>query len=96
MLNRGQVKAGQAELEAALKLTGGMRSQISQFDAGLRQDLAQAALLAKQTEDARRYMAYSGAGHAGSASFGSAARMDHPIAARKPAFRPMTWAWCNW
>jgi hypothetical protein len=62
MLNRGQVKAGQAELEAALKLTGGMRSQISQFDAGLRQDLAQAALLAKQTEDARRYMAYSGAG----------------------------------
>jgi tetratricopeptide (TPR) repeat protein len=78
MLNRGQVKAGQAELEAALKLTGGMRSQISQFDAGLRQDLAQAALLAKQTEDARRYMAYSGAGHAGSASFGSAARMDSP------------------
>ncbi|NMN06979.1 tetratricopeptide (TPR) repeat protein [Novosphingobium sp. SG916] len=87
-LNRGQVKTGKAELETALKLAGGLHDHISAFDAGLRQDLAQAALLDNQIEDARRYMAYSGAGHAGSASFGSAADMDSPDCGPETGLEP--------
>ncbi|WP_158442037.1 energy transducer TonB [Novosphingobium sp. B-7] len=88
LLNRGQIKAAKAELDTALDLSGGLRDQISAFDSGLRQDLAQAALLTKRTEDARRYMAYSGAGHAGGTNFGSAATMEAPDCGAETGLTP--------
>jgi len=78
LLNRGKVKEGRAELQTALKLSGGLSDRISVFDAALRQDLAQAALLGNMMEDAHHYMTMSGAGHAENNAFSSAAVMEPP------------------
>lgn len=88
LLNRGQVKEGRSELNKALTLTGGYKDKISLSDAVLRQDLAQAAMLAQDKETAYKFMGMSGAGRVANSPFAKAAEMVLPPCGEETGLKP--------
>ena len=62
LLNLGRFDEARAELETALRLLGNLTMRVDRADLLARSDLAIAALLSGRADDARRYLAYTGAG----------------------------------
>ena len=79
LLNRGQPAAAYTLLKRALTRQGGLDTRINLSDVVTRSDLAIAALLNKDKESAREYLAYTGQGRTTDTPFGSAASMDPPV-----------------
>lgn len=89
LLNRGEHKAAMTELQEALRLQGGLNLRVSVADVITRSDLAIAALLIGNTDDARKYLAYTGAGRTpGKAPFGSATNMVTPRCSGEAGLKP--------
>ena len=63
LLNMGRYEEARAELRRAVARLGGLTRRVDVADVVTRHDLALAAHLAGDREDARRYLAYTGAGH---------------------------------
>jgi tetratricopeptide (TPR) repeat protein len=62
LLNSGQTAGARALLTRAVGLRGGLTPKVNQIDVALRADAAIAMLRLGQDEDARKYLAYTGAG----------------------------------
>ncbi len=63
LLNRGDLVGAKARAGAAVKLLGGLTDKVSLEGMSARSDYAIAALLGGDAETARKYLAYTGAGH---------------------------------
>lgn len=63
LLNMGRHREARAELRTAMERLGGLTLRVNLADIVARSDLAIAAVLAGDPDDARRYLAYTGAGH---------------------------------
>ena len=88
LLNQGLAKEGRTALTKALNLAGGLTDHASLTDAVMRADLAQAAMLNRDTEGAYQYMAASGAGRVGSSPFAKAAAMNPPLCGPDTGLEP--------
>ncbi|MBW8753433.1 MAG: energy transducer TonB [Sphingomonadales bacterium] len=88
LLNQGQAQAAYSELMQALTLSGGLTSRTTLSEVALRGDLAMAAMQIGRKDDARRYLAYTGAGRIEKSPFASAASMDPPICGEETGLRP--------
>ena len=88
LLNQGRNEEAYTELRQALSLSGGLtfRSSVEQFS--LRSDLAMAAMLTKHPSDARRYLAYTGAGRTRGAPLMPAESMESPLCGTETGLRP--------
>ncbi|PTQ07371.1 hypothetical protein CLG96_17645 [Sphingomonas oleivorans] len=62
LLQKGELPAARAELQRAMQELGGLTLKVDSGDIAARSDLAIAAMLAGDPDDARRYLAYTGAG----------------------------------
>lgn len=62
LLNLSRFAEARRELQLAQRLLGGMTLRVDRADLVARSDLALAALLDRAPDDARRYLAYTGAG----------------------------------
>jgi tetratricopeptide (TPR) repeat protein len=83
-LNAGQLDAARGWFEKALKTAGGLSTRVSLADTRIRGDLALAHHLAGRSEEARKYIAYTGAGRLREGSF------SHGAATPLPACGPTT------
>lgn len=92
LLNRGEHEAGYALLKDALKLQGGLTLKVSLADIATRSDLAIAAMLLKKSDDARNYLAYTGAGLMDQAPFSFAENMDAPLCGATSGLTPADYA----
>ena len=63
LLNLGRHSEALDALDTAMRRLGGLTSRVNLADIVARSDLAIAAMLAGREENARRYLAYTGAGH---------------------------------
>ncbi len=77
LLNRGLATEALAELRDALKAQGGLTTRVTRREVATRGDLALAALLARQFDSAREYLAWTGAGRTDTA-FSRARKMEPP------------------
>ena len=78
LLNHGQLAAAQTELAKALDARGGLTTKVALDDIVTRSDFAIVAMLSDHKEQARKYLAFTGAGHFEKSPFSSAASMDLP------------------
>lgn len=78
LLNEGRAKEAYAELKNSLSKQGGLTSRVSADDIATRSDLAIAALKNNDRDNARLYLAYTGAGRMRDTPFTRAASMDPP------------------
>lgn len=88
LMNQGRDKEALADLREALRLSGGLSSQITLTQGSTRGDLAQAALLTGDKEKARLYLAYTGAGRIAESPFRSATSMEAPLCGSDTGLRP--------
>lgn len=79
-------------LKKALTNNGGLTTRTTLDDAAARYDLAQVALIKKRMGDARRYLAYAGAGRRGESPFAQAMRIDVPQCGEVPGMTPESYA----
>ena len=79
LLNQGNAQEAYKELKTALTLSGGLTNRTTLSDVALRGDLAMAAMLTGHKDDARLYLAYTGAGRIAESPFKRAVSMDPPI-----------------
>lgn len=87
-LVQGQKREAYAELKKALAQQGGLSLKVSSSDVITRSDLAIAALLNGDSDSARTYMAYTGAGRIAKAPFATAIRMTPPPCGGTADLRP--------
>lgn len=87
LLNQGRVQEGYAELKEALALSGGLTNRTTLSEASMRADLAMAAALAGKKDDARLYLAYTGAGRT-KQTFTRGLSMDPPLCGEETGLRP--------
>jgi len=92
LLNAGQVKQGYAELKDGLARQGGLDYHVNLADLSTRSDLAIAALLNKDRDSARTYLAYTGAGRLNDGPFAKAASMQPPICGGADGLKPTDFA----
>lgn len=92
LLNRGETEAAFAEHKTALTLSGGLTSQTTLDEAAMRGNLALAALLLGSKDDARKYMAYTGAGRISASPFASGVSMSPPECGEETGLRPEDFA----
>jgi tetratricopeptide (TPR) repeat protein len=78
LMNHGRVRDAYAELQQALSKQGGLTSRTNVSEAQTRSDLAIAALLNGNKDEARKYMAYTGAGRIEEAPFRGARSLAPP------------------
>lgn len=88
LMNLGRDKEAAVDLKRALALSGGLTLKVSLSDVALRGDLAQAMLLLGQRSEARKYLAYTGAGRIEDSPFATATFMDVPSCTGEPGLRP--------
>lgn len=88
LLNQGRTQEAYEELKQALSLSGGLTLRTSLDEVSLRSDLAMAAMLVGRKDDARRYLAYTGAGRIQESSFTPAESMDPPLCGSETGLRP--------
>ncbi len=79
LMIHGQNAAAYTELKKALDDQGGLTERVGLADVITRSDLAMAALLNNDQSNARRYMAYTGAGRFEKASLHFAQQMSPPM-----------------
>lgn len=78
LLNMGRYAEARAELERATRRLGGLGNMVNLRDIVARSDLSIAALLAGQDDDARRFLALTGAGRIRNAAIPLSDRMPLP------------------
>jgi hypothetical protein len=78
LLNRGLAKQGYAALKEALNLQGGLDLKVSLAEIDTRFDLATAAIVSGNENEAPMYLAYTGAGRFEDAPFATAENMELP------------------
>jgi tetratricopeptide (TPR) repeat protein len=88
LLNQGNYAAAQAEAGESVKLLGGLTSKTDLYDVASRSNYAIAALLAGKTEEARRYMAMTGAGRLSKGSFDPGSQMKVPDCGGEGGLKP--------
>ena len=88
LMNLGRDKEAVADLRRALTLSGGLSLRASLADVALRTDLAQAMLLTGQRDEARKFLAYTGAGRIEKSPFASATYMGVPDCTGESGLRP--------
>ncbi len=88
LLNRGTYEPARAYAVEAVKQLGGLTSQTDVTDVSARSDAAIASLLAGKADDARRYMAMTGAGRLTKGEFDPAVQMDVPPCGGEADLRP--------
>lgn len=88
LLNLGRFQEARVELRAAVGELGGLTLKVDAADIAARSDLAIAALLAGDQEDARRYLAYTGAGRMPDGAFATGADMPMPSCDEADDLRP--------
>ncbi|EJL33738.1 energy transducer TonB [Novosphingobium sp. AP12] len=87
LLNQGRTDEAYKELKQALALSGGLTTRTSLDEVSLRGDLAMAAMLMKKRDDARLYLAYTGAGRISDTTFAQAEAMDLPLCGSETGLR---------
>jgi hypothetical protein len=88
-LNTGDIAGARASALQAIRLLGGMETdKIDVMDASARSDAAIAFLLSGNADEARRYMAYTGAGRMVKGSFDPAAEMRSPDCGGDAGLKP--------
>lgn len=92
LLNQGNAAEGYKELKAALSLSGGLTNRTTLSEVSLRGDLAMAAMLMNKKDDARLYLAYTGAGRIRKSSFKRAVSMNPPLCGEETGLRPEDFA----
>lgn len=88
LLNRGDFPAAQIYAMEAVKQLGGLTEHTDTRDVSARSDVAIAALLAGKSDDARRYMAMTGAGRLEKGSFDPAVQMTPPDCGGEAGLKP--------
>lgn len=89
LLNQGRSTEAYAELKTVLSLNGGLTAaKVSLQEVATRGDLAMAALQVGRKDDARTYLAYTGAGRISESPFLSALKMDPPLCGAETGLRP--------
>ena len=88
LMNQGRAKEAVADLRVALDLSGGLTARVSLSGAAMRGDLAQAYLLTGDKDNARLYLAYTGAGRIRESPFVAAANMEPPPCGAVTGLRP--------
>ncbi|MGY4396074.1 outer membrane biosynthesis protein TonB/tetratricopeptide (TPR) repeat protein [Sphingomonas sp. UYAg733] len=88
LMNQGNYAAAQLEAGAAVKLLGGLTSNTDLYDVAARSNYAIAALLNGKTDEARRYMAMTGAGRLSKGSFDPGPQMKVPDCGGEANLRP--------
>ncbi len=88
LLNRGAYEPARVYAVDAVKQLGGLTSQTDVNDVSARSDAAIASLLAGKPEDARLYMAMTGAGRLTKGEFDPAVQMDVPPCGGEADLRP--------
>jgi hypothetical protein len=87
-LNRGDLPGATAEAMEAVKLLGGLTAQTDLRDVAARSNAAIALLLAGRKDEARRYMAMTGAGRVDTGNFDSGAAMTPPDCGGEAGLKP--------
>ncbi len=87
-LNRGLFEPARSYAVEAVKQLGGLSSQTDSNDVSARSDAAIALLLSGRTDDARRYMAMTGAGRMPTGEFDPGAQMAAPPCGGEADLRP--------
>ncbi|WP_380787165.1 hypothetical protein [Sphingomonas sp. R86521] len=89
LLNTGDIKGARASALQTIRLLGGLNTnKITPLQASVRSDTAIAYLLSGDAEEARRYMAYTGAGRLAKGSFDPAAEMSSPDCGGEAGLKP--------
>lgn len=88
LLNQGDAEQAYKEMKTALSLSGGLTNRVSLSEVSLRSDLAMAAMLVGKKDQARLYLAYTGAGRIKESPFASAVSMDPPLCGDETGLRP--------
>jgi hypothetical protein len=88
LLNRGDFEGARAKSAEAVKLLGGLTDKTDLRDVSARSDTAIAALLAGKGDEARRYMAMTGAGRLPTGSFDPALQMMPPDCGGEAGLKP--------
>lgn len=89
LLNQGAFADARKVAGQAVDVLGGLKSMTGQRDVAARSDAAIAALLAGHDEDARRYMAYTGAGRLPKQGFDPAKEMRLPDCGGDAGLKPV-------
>ncbi|MGA1797501.1 hypothetical protein VH567_01810 [Sphingomonas sp. 4RDLI-65] len=88
-LNTGDFKGARASALQAIRLLGGLETQkMDTADVSARSDAAIAYLLGGDADEARRYMAYTGAGRMAKGSFDPAGEMRAPDCGGEAGLKP--------
>jgi outer membrane biosynthesis protein TonB len=87
-LNRGAYEPARVYAIDAVKQLGGLTFQTDSNDVSARSDAAIASLLAGKADEARRYMAMTGAGRLSKGEFDPAVQMDVPPCGGEADLRP--------
>lgn len=88
LLNSGDFRGARAKSTAAVGLLGGLTDRTDLRDVSARSDTAIAALLAGDGEEARRYMALTGAGRLPKGSFDPGVQMRAPECGGEGGLKP--------
>jgi len=88
LLNQRDFEGARAKSAEAVKLLGGLTDKTDLRDVSARSDTAIAALLAGKGEEARRYMAMTGAGRLPTGSFDPALQMTPPDCGGEAGLKP--------
>ena len=88
LLNTGDVPGARASALKAVSLLGGLTEQTDVLDAAARSDAAIALLLSGNADEARRYMAMSGAGRMPKGQFDPASDMRSPDCGGEAGLKP--------
>ncbi|TXC70806.1 hypothetical protein FSB78_07530 [Sphingomonas ginsenosidivorax] len=92
LLNRGDFAGARTHAADAVKLLGGLTSQTDVRDVSARSDAAIASLLSGRSDDARRYMAMTGAGRLTNGTFDPAVQMTPPDCGGEADLKPQDMA----
>jgi hypothetical protein len=88
LLNAGHTREAYDLLRDSLAKQGGLTTKVGVADIATRSDLAIAAWLSKDKDQARRYLAYTGAGRTPDSPFASAASMEAPSCGTESGLAP--------
>lgn len=92
LMAAGRTGEADALLKKALANNGGLTQRTSLEDVATRYDLAQVALLKKRMDDARLYLAYTGAGRQSDVPFARAERIELPQCGEVAGMTPESYA----
>lgn len=87
-LNEGHFKEARKQSMAAVELFGGLTQRTDLNDVAARSDTALASMLSGDSDTARKYMAYTGAGHIPDGSFNPAVQMTPPDCGGEAGLKP--------